>query len=152
MPWLLLALWISAAIAAIAGLGTLTCLILVLIHMFRRRKTGIGIACIALCVIGAGFGLIAQGGLGRVILHAFCAFRGPITYVFPQAAKVPINVFLCMAGVLIAFIYGWTKAREWGFKTVMLAWTGCIVVGLLFQAISIAALISYCRQMGRWGH
>jgi NhaP-type Na+/H+ and K+/H+ antiporter len=35
-------------------------------------------------------------------------------------------------GMLVAFIYGWMKATEWNIKKIMLAWTACIVVQLVF--------------------
>ena len=70
------------------GLGSLICFILVLVQMFQRGKTGLGIACILL-------------------------------------------VFVCGIGGLIAFIYGWMNAAEWGIKNVMLIWTACIVAGIV---------------------
>ncbi len=39
-------------LVSLCGLGTLVCYILVLIQMFQRGKTGLGIACIVLCCIG----------------------------------------------------------------------------------------------------
>jgi hypothetical protein len=50
---------LGQALSGIAGLGSLVCFILVLIQMFQRGQTGLGIACIVLlfcCGIG---GLIA---------------------------------------------------------------------------------------------
>jgi hypothetical protein len=71
----------------LVGIGSLVCLILVIIQMFQHQQTGLGIAC---------------------ILLAFCGI-----------------------GALIAFVYGWMKANEWNIKNIMLAWTGCFVVGIL---------------------
>jgi len=49
-----------------------------------------------------------------------------------------VLVFVCGIGALIAFIYGWMKSAEWDIKNVMLAWTGCIVVGILVNILVIA--------------
>ena len=68
-------------IGAVCGIGSLICFILVLVQMFKREQTGLGIACIVL--------------------------------------------LLCAIGGLIAFIYGWIKAKEWDIQNVMLAWTIC---------------------------
>jgi hypothetical protein len=44
-----------------------------------------------------------------------------------------IVLALCTGiGYLIAFVYGWMKATEWNIKKIMLAWTACIVVQLVF--------------------
>ncbi len=46
-------------ISIVAGIGSLVCFVMVLIQMFQRGQTGLGIACIVLlCVCGIG-GLIA---------------------------------------------------------------------------------------------
>jgi hypothetical protein len=34
-------------------------------------------------------------------------------------------------GGVIAFVYGWIKSSEWGLKTVMIAWTACLVLSML---------------------
>ncbi len=50
---------IGEVLSGVAGIGSLICFILVLIQMFKRGKTGLGIACIVLvfcCGIG---GLVA---------------------------------------------------------------------------------------------
>jgi len=44
---------------------------------------------------------------------------------------VCIVLIFCGIGGLIAFIYGWMNAKEWGIKNVMLAWTALIVVGIV---------------------
>ena len=46
---------IAYALSGIAGLGSLVCFILVVVQMFQRGQTGLGIACIVLifcCGIG----------------------------------------------------------------------------------------------------
>jgi hypothetical protein len=75
-------------IGGICGIVSLVCYILVIVQMFQRGKTGLGIACILL-------------------------------------------IFLCGVGGLIAFIYGWMNADQWGIKNIMLVWTGCFIVSLL---------------------
>jgi len=37
---------------------------------------------------------------------------------------------------IVAFVYGWIKAREWGIMNIMLAWTACVVLMILFGALS----------------
>ena len=43
-----------------------------------------------------------------------------------------VLTFCSGLGPLIALIYGWMKATEWNIKKIMLAWTACIVVQLVF--------------------
>jgi|GEM_PF-1330791 len=76
------------AIAFLVGLASLVCFVLVLIQMFQRGQTGLGIACIVL-------------------------------------------LFVCGIGGLIAFIYGWVKAREWNIQNIMIAWTVCVLIQLV---------------------
>ena len=42
-----------------------------------------------------------------------------------------VLAFCAGLGMLLAFIYGWMKATEWNIKNVMLAWTACIVIGIV---------------------
>ena len=88
---------LTGLLQAVVGLGSLVCFILVLIQMFQRGQTGLGIACIVL-------------------------------------------IFCVGIGALIAFVYGWMKATEWNIKNIMLAWTGCWVVGLLLGAANLTML------------
>ena len=51
-----MSLLLANIVSVIAGLGSLVCFILVLIHLFQSGETGLGIACIVLvfvCGIGA---------------------------------------------------------------------------------------------------
>jgi hypothetical protein len=100
-------------VSVLLSLGSLVCFIMVLIQMFQRGKTGLGIACIILA-------------------------------------------FFCGIGALIAFIYGWMNATEWGIKNVMLAWTACIVVGILVGvaagAMGVAAFPGMPAGMPVPGH
>jgi hypothetical protein len=84
-------------LAGVCVIGSLVCLILVLVKMFQQGKTGLGIACILL-------------------------------------------VLFCGIGVLVTFVYGWMNATEWGIKNVMLAWTACIVVGILCNVIVFSTM------------
>ena len=47
-------------------------------------------------------------------------------------------VGICVFGLggIVAFIYGWIKAREWEIVPVMAIWSGCVAVQLVIIAIS----------------
>jgi hypothetical protein len=45
---------------------------------------------------------------------------------------------VCGIGMLLAFIYGWMKAAEWNINNLMLAWTGCILVGMVTGGLMVA--------------
>ncbi len=47
-------------------------------------------------------------------------------------------VLLCGIGALIGFVYGWINAAKWRIQNVMLAWTACIVVGVVVNALRYA--------------
>lgn len=53
-------------------------------------------------------------------------------------AIASIVLILCGIGPLIAFIYGWIKSKEWDIMNLMLAWTGCIVVGVILNIMQFA--------------
>jgi hypothetical protein len=42
-----------------------------------------------------------------------------------------ILLFFCGCGPLLAFIYGWTKVGQWEIGLLMLAWSLCIVGGII---------------------
>jgi hypothetical protein len=89
---------------SILSIGSLVCFVLVLIKMFQRGQTGLGVACIVL---------------------AFC-----------------VGV-----GALIAFIYGWVKAREWDLQKVMMAWSGIVAANiLLFIILMVIGLLAASNQ------
>jgi hypothetical protein len=49
------------------------------------------------------------------------------------------HIALGVVGIIcgiVAFIYGWIKSREWGIMNIMLAWTACLVLQILFGALS----------------
>ena len=79
-----------------AGIGSLVCFILVLIQMFQRGQSTLGIVCAVLA--------------------------------------------LCGIGVLIAFVYGWIKHREWGITNIMIAWSCCWVLSIIGSAIVLSTL------------
>jgi hypothetical protein len=82
-------------IGGLCGIVSLVCYILVIVQMFQRGKTGLGIACLVLLLV-------------------------------------------CGVGGLVAFIYGWMNANQWGIKNIMLIWTGCIVVSILCNIALVA--------------
>ncbi len=49
-----------------------------------------------------------------------------------------IVLLLCCIGGLVAFVFGWMKANEWGIKNVMLAWTGGIGLSILGNILTAA--------------
>ena len=79
----------------VTGIISLVCFVMVVVQMFQRGQTGLGIACILL-------------------------------------------LFCFGIGALIAFIYGWTKAGQWGITKLMTIWTVCIVIGLALTGIQFA--------------
>jgi hypothetical protein len=76
-------------LSGVGVIGSLICFIMVLIAMFQRGQTGLGIVCIVTAI------------------------------------------FCCGIGALVAFIYGWTKHRQWGLTNIMWAWTACWVLGFV---------------------
>lgn len=46
-----------------------------------------------------------------------------------------VLAFCSGIGTLIAFIYGWIKAGEWGLRKVMLTWTICFVINLVLVLV-----------------
>ena len=47
-----------------------------------------------------------------------------------------VLIFCVGIGGIIAFVYGWMKAGEWDIKNIMIAWTACIVVGMVMNGAS----------------
>ena len=41
-----------------------------------------------------------------------------------------VGLCVCGIGGLVAFIMGWVKSGEWNLKTVMLVWTGVILLNM----------------------
>jgi hypothetical protein len=48
-----------------------------------------------------------------------------------------VLVFVCGIGGLIGFVYGWINSAKWGIQNVMLAWTACIVGGIVLNIIML---------------
>jgi hypothetical protein len=46
---------------------------------------------------------------------------------------------ICVLGLggIVAFIYGWMKAREWEIVPVMAIWSGCVVANLVVIVIQV---------------
>ncbi|HJN10601.1 MAG TPA: hypothetical protein QF564_18080 [Pirellulaceae bacterium] len=84
-------------LSSLCGLVSLVCFIMVIVQMFKREESTMGIVCI-------------------------------------------VTIFCCI-GVLIAFVYGWTKAAAWDIKNIMIAWTIAFVLlsGLVFALAAGAA-------------
>lgn len=49
-------------------------------------------------------------------------------------------ILACGLGFLVTYIMGWVKAGQYGITNIMMAWTGCIVVGIILR-IAAAALM-----------
>ena len=83
---------------------------------------------------------------GILMLLCVLAFAGLVGLVFFVLVVVEmfkrqqnglaiacIVLALCTGiGYLIAFVYGWMKATEWNIKKIMLSWTACFAVQLVF--------------------
>jgi hypothetical protein len=76
---------LANVVYVVAGLGSLVCFILVLIHLFQSGQTGLGIACIVLLFVCGIGGLIAfvkgwMDGLGTVMwVWTGCIALGVLT-------------------------------------------------------------------------
>jgi uncharacterized membrane-anchored protein len=46
-----------------------------------------------------------------------------------------VLAFCAGIGTLIAFIYGWVKAREWDLQKVMMVWSGLVAANILLSII-----------------
>ena len=46
-------------------------------------------------------------------------------------AIASIVLILCGIGPLVALVYGWIKADEWGIRNVMLIWTICLLLSIV---------------------
>ena len=140
-------------IPGIAGLGALICFILVLIEIFRRRKTGLGIASV-LCEIG-GLVAFAYGWWAPYarelpypspLVALIYGWQGVKTETLVHTGYTTAGI-LCVTGGLIAFIYGLRKAARWDIETVMQVWASCIIVGGLYLAILAVILACIFRNL-----
>ena len=48
-----------------------------------------------------------------------------------------VGVCLLGLGGLVAFVYGWIKAREWEIVPVMAVWSGCIAANVLLAGLNM---------------
>ena len=53
-----------------------------------------------------------------------------------------VLTFVTGVGPIIAFIFGWTKAKEWDLKKVMTYWTVAFLLQFVFIGIAVAALVA----------
>ncbi|HEX5443238.1 MAG TPA: hypothetical protein VFW87_05400 [Pirellulales bacterium] len=49
--------------------------------------------------------------------------------------------FIPLAGPLILFFYGWSKAEEWEQQRLMLAWSICILLDILYTVIFLILMV-----------
>ena len=49
--------------------------------------------------------------------------------------QIALGIIGIICGI-VAFVYGWVKANEWGIRNVMLAWTGSIVAQIIVAMIA----------------
>jgi hypothetical protein len=97
---------VGNVLSVVGGLASLVCFILVVIKMFQRGQTGLGIASIVL-------------------------------------------VFCIGIGGLIAFIFGWMRAREWNINNIMLIWTVAIILYIIGGVMAPPDYQQILHQFGR---
>ena len=81
-----------------------------------------------------------------VAIVSICCYFYVIYQMFDKAETVigiVCLVGICVLGLggIVAFIYGWIKAREWEIVPVMARWSGAIAVNIVIaviQAVSSA--------------
>lgn len=49
-----------------------------------------------------------------------------------------VGLLACGIGVLVAFIFGWIKAKDYDNKTAMTVWTACIALNLILSFAAVA--------------
>ena len=76
------------------------------------------------------------------IVSVLCYFY--VIYQMFDKAETVMGI-LCLVGVcllglggLVAFVYGWIKAREWEIVPVMSIWSGCLAANLLLAGVNMA--------------
>ena len=60
-----------------------------------------------------------------------------------------VLVFCFGIGFLVAFIYGWVRAREWNLTNIMLIWTGAIIVNIIGGIMAPFDIQQFRQQIGR---
>lgn len=75
---------------------------------------------------------------GALSLVALVCWILVLIEMFKRGATTPailsIVLIICGIGPLIAFVYGWMRANEWGIRNIMLIWTICLLGGIIFSA------------------
>ncbi|MBX9787968.1 MAG: hypothetical protein K2Y37_03555 [Pirellulales bacterium] len=46
-----------------------------------------------------------------------------------------VLVFCVGIGQIVAFVFGWSKAREWNMQKLMVAWSVFLAIGVLFGGV-----------------
>ncbi|MDX1943906.1 MAG: hypothetical protein SFU86_00755 [Pirellulaceae bacterium] len=75
-----------------------------------------------------------------IAIVSLCCYFYVIYTMFNNAQTVLGIICLvgaCVLGIggLVAFVYGWIKAREWEIVPVMGVWTGCIAANIVIAVI-----------------
>ena len=80
-------------------------------------------------------GLIAILGVGSLICFILVLIQMFQHDQTGLGVACIVLAFCTGLGALIAFIYGWGKAREWDLQNVMMAWSGIVVANILLAII-----------------
>jgi hypothetical protein len=86
----------------------------------------------ALFLVQALFSILGIGSLVCFILVLIKMFQQGQTGL---GIACIVLAFCAGIGALIAFIYGWFKAREWDLQKVMMIWSGILAAHLLLVII-----------------
>ena len=74
---------------------------------------------------------------GALSIVALVCWILVLIQMFQRGATTPailsIVLIICGIGPLIAFVYGWMKASEWGIFNIMAIWTVCIFGSVIFN-------------------
>ena len=98
--------------------------------------------------------ILVAGGVIFGLLGAACAIASLVFFVmvvmqmFQREESKTLGIicivltFVTGVGPIIAFIFGWTKAKEWDLKKVMTYWTVAFLLQFVFIGIAVAALVA----------
>jgi len=83
-----------------------------------------------------------QGISAVLVIVSICCYLFVIYQMFNNAETVIGIVCLigaCVLGLggLVAFVYGWIKAREWEIVPVMATWSACIAANVVIAIIQV---------------
>lgn len=76
------------------------------------------------------------GGIGMLVCFILVLIQMFQRGATGMAILCIVLFFCCYFGGLIAFIYGWTKSKEWGIQNIMIAWTVFIILAIVGAALS----------------